>query len=109
MVERVAPDLLEHRGPLEDLHLGPAADLLEHGLHGPGDLAVLGIAAARGEPRERQLLTALLHHAVGAGRPAGLRQQRFRLGAIEWIEAVELHVLVAEHAPGAAAARPPPA
>ena len=98
MVERVAAHLLEHRRPLQHLHLGLDADFLEHGLDGLGDLAVLGIAAARGEPGQRQALAALLHDAVGARRPAGLGEQRLGLGAIERIGLVELHVLVAEHA-----------
>src|SRR3990172_1452019 len=98
MVERVAAHLLEHRRPLEHLHLGLDPDFLEHGLDGLGDLTVLGIAAACGQPGERQALAALLHHAVGSRRPARLGEQRLGLRAIERILPVQLHVLVAEHA-----------
>src|SRR5207253_172679 len=70
VVERVATHLLEDRGPFQHLHLRLDADLLEHRLDRLGDLAVLGIAAARRQPRERQPLTALDHDPVGAGCPA---------------------------------------
>src|SRR5262249_61614405 len=110
IIDRLAPQSLKSAAPLEDLPPGLDPALLEHRLHGFGDLAVLGIAAARGEPRERQLLTALLHHAVGARRPAGLREQRLGSGTIERIEAGELHGLLAQQAPPPdAPPRAPPA
>src|SRR5205823_7051680 len=107
VVERVGAHLLEYRRPLEHLHAGLDADLLEHRLDRLGDLAVLRIASARGEPREREPLPALLHDPIRTRREARLREQRLGLRAIERIEAIELHVLVAEHAGGEHAERRP--
>src|SRR5438874_906704 len=98
VVERVAAELREHRAPLEELRLGLHPDVLEHGLHGLGDLGVLGIAPARRDPGEAEPLPALLHDPVGPRGEAGLPQQGPGAGAIERVHAVELHVLVAEHA-----------
>ena len=98
VIESGGADLLEHGGPLEDLHLRLDADLLEHGLDRLGDLAVLGVATAGGQPRQGELLPSLLQDAVGPGRPARLGEEGLGAGAVEGVELVELHVLEAEHA-----------